>query len=84
MHSYENLQVSLQDFQARKFFCIAVEFIYVPVLPCEVIGQDFFSLFNSDLVPVRDDIHNRFFYVVNFEGVLFFANCAYAKGVPLA
>ncbi len=80
--SYKNLQVGLQDFQARKFFCIAIEFIYVPVLPCEVIGQDFLGFFDPHLVPVRDDVHNSFFYVIDFESVLVFADYAYAKAVP--
>ena len=83
-HSYKNLQINLQDFQARKFFCIAIEFIYVPVLPCKVIGQDFLGLFDPHLVPVRDDVHNSFFYVIDFESVLVFADYAYAKAVPLA
>lgn len=80
--SYENLQVSLQDFQARKFFCIAVKFVDISVLPCKVIGQDFLGFFDSDLVPVRDDIHDRFFDVVDFEGILVFANCAHANDMP--
>jgi len=81
-HSYKNLQINLQDFQARKFFCIAIEFIYVPVLPCKVIGQDFLGLFDSHLVPVRDNVNDCFFYIVNFEGILVFTNSAHANGMP--
>lgn len=80
--SYENLQVSLQNFQARKFFCVAVKFIDFSVLPCKIIGQDFLGLFDSDLIPIRYDIHDRFFYVVDFEGILVFADSLLAKGVP--
>lgn len=43
--------------------------IQISVLPLQIGGQDFFCFFNTNLLPIKHDINDIFFYIVDLKSI---------------
>ena len=81
--SYENLQILSHRLVAFHQFCIFQKPVQIPVFPLQIGHKYFLGFFDTDLFPVKHDIHDGFFHIIDLEFIPAFLDRSNTQLVPV-